>query len=219
MKNKSITTTLALALILGATGCSNQAVDLKKLPSDSAQVAPSTSSTDILSMYRGTSVDVNLVDDPDLLTANSELIIEGEITGFSKGREWQFGGPDNDSSYSTVMAVKVSKVFKGSQNVSGETIFVENFLAPDVTVNELNQKMVGYECGLFLLGAATSGYDGLVDAEAGRPAGQPLWVSGAQTFVVQDKSKQQVVWPRLDEVRQGVLAEAMPGGSLAPLTE
>jgi hypothetical protein len=87
-----------------------------------------------------------------------------------------------------------------------------------VTIESLNSNLVGLKCGLFLIPAADDGYAALVDADSGRPLGEPLWVSGAQTFVVQDKTNQQVVWPQLDEVRKGDLNDAMPGGSLTPLT-
>lgn len=219
MKNQKISAlTVAIALALGLSGCGVQSGSTIQ-DQAGAQYVPSESSKVILGMYRGTSADVNLVDDPDLLTSQSQVIVEGEITGFATGREWQFGGPKNESSYSIVMAVRVSTIFKGADHVSSSTVYVEHFLSPDVTVETLNSSLVGYECGLFLVPAADEGYKSLVDSDAGRPAGQPLWVSGAQTFVVQDKTNSQVVWPQLDAVRQGTLAEAMPGGSLTPINE
>lgn len=213
-----IAATFTLSVVLGVTGCSNQSDTASALHREEALMNLSASSLDILEMYKGTSVDVNLVADPDLLTGQAKAVIEGEISKFARGREWQFGGPNNSSSYSTVMEVIVKKVYKGSMLAPGAKIYVEHFLAPDVTVESLNSNLVGFKCGLFLIPAADDGYAGLVDANEGRPLGEPLWVSGAQTFVVQDKTNQQVVWPQLDEVRQGDLNDAMPGGSLSPLT-
>lgn len=215
---KAIAVTLSLSAIFGVTGCTTQTGTADALHSEETRMTLSASSLDILGMYKGTSVDVNPVSDPDLLTGLAKAVIEGEILNFSIGREWQFGGPDNASSYSTIMEVRVTKVYKGTGLMPGSKVYVEHFLSPDVTFESLNTTMVGFKCGLFLIPAAGDGYAGLVDAQAGRPLGEPLWVSGAQTFVVQDKSNQQVVWPQLDEVRQGSLADAMPGGSLAPLT-
>jgi hypothetical protein len=213
---KGIAATFSLSVILGATGCSNQSDTANALHSEETLMNLSASSLNILGMYKGTSVDVNLVADPDLLTGQAKVIIEGEISSFSRGREWQFGGPDNASSFSTVMEVRVTKVYKGTGLMPGAKVYVEHFLAPDVTIESLNANLVAFKCGLFLIPAAADGYAGLVDAHAGRPLGEPLWVSGAQTFVVQDKTNQQVVWPRLDTVQVGRLEDAMPGGSLAP---
>jgi hypothetical protein len=215
---KAIAAAFALSLVLGVTGCSNQSDTANALHSEETRMNLSASSLDILGMYKGTSVDVNLVADPDLLTGQAKAVIEGEISSFSRGREWQFGGPDNASSYSTVMEVIVTKVYKGTGLMPGAKVYVEHFLALDVTIESLNSTLVGFKCGLFLIPAAADGYAALVDSHAGRPLGEPLWVSGAQTFVVQDKTNQQVVWPQLDEVRQGDLNDAMPGGSLTPLT-
>jgi hypothetical protein len=144
-------------------------------------------------MYRATSSDVNLVDDPDELTPKAELIVEGQIVGFSTGRHWQFGGEGTDPVTSTIMKVIVSKKFKGAPGYVNSTVYVEHFLAFDVDLNELNSSLVGYQCGLFLIEAAGAGTAGLLDPTGGRPLGQKLWVAGGQTFVVQDKSKTQVV--------------------------
>ena len=215
---KAIAATFALSLVLGVTGCSNQSDTANALHSEETRMTLSASSLDILGMYKGTSVDVNLVADPDLRAGQAKGVVEGEISSFSRGRGWQFGGPDNASSYPTSMEVIVAKVYKGTGLMSGAKVYVEHFLAPDVTIELLNSNLVGLKCGLFLIPAADDGYAAVVDAQAGRPLGEPLWVSGAQTFVVQDKTNQQVVWPQLDEVRNGDLNDAMPGGSLTPLT-
>jgi hypothetical protein len=216
LKNKFVTATVTLIFLLGGTGCTQQA----SLPDASHNATvladPSASSRDVLSMFRGASNDVDLVDDPDRLTAGNEVVLQGEIVGFTRGREWQFGGAGTEPMSSTVMEVRVTKAFKGSDKITGGTVYVEHFLAAGVTPDELNSKLVGYRCGLYLIKAADSGVAGLLDATAGRPEGEPLWVTGAQTFVVQDKTESEVVWPRLDTVLAGTLEDAMPGGSLAP---
>jgi hypothetical protein len=221
MKNKSFTALCALGLLVALTGCSHQAMPQESNQKVSAAVSPTGSSLGILNMYKVTSGDVQIVDDPDKLTSITDLILEGKIVGFSRGRHWLFGGEGTEPVVSTIMEVKVSKIFKGGDQVSSGTVYVEHFLSFDMSVNldELNASLAGYNCGLFLIEAAGAGYDTLLDPEAGRPAGQKLWIAGGQTFAVQDKTNNQVVWPALGEVMTGKLEDAMPGGSLAPDSE
>jgi hypothetical protein len=216
LNSKFATATISLILMLGGTGCTQQASVPDASHSSTVLSDPSASSRDVLSMFRGTSNDVDLVDDPDQLTAGNEVVIQGEIVGFARGREWQFGGAGTEPLLSTVMEVRVTKAFKGADKVTGGTVYVEHFLAAGVTPGELNTKLAGYQCGLYLIKAAGWGVPGLLDATAGRPEGEPLWVTGAQTFVVQDKTESEVVWPRLDTVQSGRLEDAMPGGWLSP---
>lgn len=221
MKIKVTTALCAISLLVAITGCSQQAQPSASDDKSSAALSPSSSAKEILSMYKGTSGDVQIADDPDKLTAITDLILEGEIVGFSRGRHWLFGGEGTEPVVSTIMEVKVSKIFKGADLVTSGTVYVEHFLSYDMSVNlnELNASLAGYNCGLFLIEAAGADHDALLDPEAGRPAGQKLWIAGGQTFAVQDKTNNQVVWPALGEVVTGKLEDAMPGGSLVPYSE
>lgn len=171
----------------------------------------------IFDLYRGFSVDYQRVSDPDLLVRDSTLVVHGEIIDAFWGRTWGIKGDAVADWKSITLSVKVDKVYSGDSSYFGKTIYLEQQVSSGVTPSEFKRVLVGTKTGLFLSPAASPTEPSLVqNALGGRPEGEPLWISGPQGFVIDGTNPKEVIWPILQDAEPGLLADALPGGSLVP---
>jgi hypothetical protein len=171
----------------------------------------------VFDLYRGTSFDYDLVSDPDMLAAGSKLVVEGVIQDAFWGRTWGIKGDQVADWKSITLAVRVDKVYAGDQTFASKTVYLEQQVSAGVTPGEFKKALIGAKAALFLIQAVGPDKASLVqDPLGGRPAGEPLWVSGPQGFAVSEPSSSEVIWPMLQDSETGQLSDALPGGSLAP---
>lgn len=186
----------------------------------SQQVSPQPSALasyraeDTLAAFSGVTIDYDPFGSPEALAAVSQVIVQGTVNGVREGRT---GTGFN----SIVLIVEVQKVANGELPQGNDgNIYLELSAGghPDPS----------YYTKAFPQGAAVVAYmrpapDGLpregIDVkienpEAGRPAGQSLYLpTGPQGLALQ-VGDEDVVWPLIGARAPGDISDTLPGGGL-----
>lgn len=130
-------------------------------------------------------VDYDHVGTPADLAARSELVVQGRIVRIDEGRTFGASATDPVASTSVVLVLAVEQVLAGSAPAGGD-VYVE-LPAPGQVTAEVFDRSVPKASGamLYLAPAATVADTAIVDPDAGRPAGQPLYQPvNPQGFVI-----------------------------------
>lgn len=164
-----------------------------------------------------------VVSSPGELAAESDLVAIGRFVRFQSGRTAETtNGSDGFQSTSTVMVLRDVHVVQGQLPSSTDgLLYVETSLGGEDGIPTDAAAALPAESEVLVYtrtawdGAKSRSYDSyLVNPDAGRPLGQPLYtVVGVQGLAIQ-AAGDVVVWPQLDRALPGTLKEASPSGSL-----
>jgi hypothetical protein len=186
-RNRSPIAALALVGLLLtaiAAGCGSDA-DTSSDEHNGAQV--SVGSVDgFADLFADNRTDYDHVDTPSDLAARSTLVVQGRIVQIDKGRTFGTSATDPVASSSIVLVFAVTQVLNGDTPAGGK-VYVE-LLPPGQNKAEVFDRSApkSSDAVLYLSPAATAADTAIVDPDAGRPAGQPLYQPvNPQGFVIE----------------------------------
>jgi hypothetical protein len=141
--------------------------------------SPDGSVSRFAELFRGQTADYNVAGTPVDLAARSDLVIQGHIDGFNPGRVHGTSASDPGALSTVTMRVSVDSTLKGAvpRGADGQ-IFIEMWPSGNAESSVLeaaapkDDPMLLY---LTELPAKLGPFDEIVDVDAGRPAGQPLF--------------------------------------------
>lgn len=146
----------------------------------------STDAEELADLLRGGwSADYEPAESPQDLASRSTLVVEGNLAGFIEGREV---GRGPGMARTITMVVDVDSAFLGN---APETVYVELPSPGNARAAEYDSPSEPFPVLLYLIPADRS--EDIVDADAGRPAGEPLYrpttpqgfIAGTESGVVQ----------------------------------
>jgi hypothetical protein len=183
----------ALALLAGLTvlvGCG------EPQRSEAQRSEPASARTDAVvefaALFGSYSADFDHLSTPAELTARSALVVQGKIARFDRGRTFGTSSADPVARRTVVMVLSVDRVLHGTLPVASRgSVYVE-LPAPGGLPLDAFQRTAprSSDAVLYLRTAATRADTALVDPDAGRPAGQPLYQpANPQGFVIEAGGK------------------------------
>jgi len=173
---------------------------------------------DFAALFGGYLVDYEPEKVPAALANKSLLVVQGRIARIDPGRTFGTSPTDPATEKSIVMAFTVQRVLHGSVPAgAGATVFVElpaPLSRPAADFDKAAPK--DRDAALYLMAAATKDDTGLVNPDAGRPIGQPLYKpTNPQSFVI-DSGDAVVQILETAELRGTELAQFLPGSTAFP---
>lgn len=130
--------------------------------------------------------DYDHVGTPAALAAGSKLVVQGRIVRIDEGRTFGTSATDPVATSRIVLVFAVDRVLSGGAPAGG-TVYVE-LPAPGRVAAEVFDRSAPKtsDAVLYLAPAATAADTAIVNPDAGRPAGQPLYQPvNPQGFVVE----------------------------------
>jgi hypothetical protein len=172
-----------------ATGCGS---DAGTAAQPAAADAPSaTGFAALFNSYRG---DYDLLDSPAALANRSTVVVQGRIDRIDQGRTFGTSATDPVARFSVVLVLNVDRVLHGT--LAGDKVYVE-LPAPRAIKADLFDRFAPKTSAtvLYLLPAATKANTAIVNPDAGRPAGQPLYqpINPQGFYIESDKSVVQIM--------------------------
>lgn len=180
--------------------------------------ASGTAVHDFAVLFDGYFVDYEPERSPAALADRSLLVVQGRIAHIGTGRTFGASATDPATETSIVMAFDVRQVLRGSlPGGAGGTVFVELPAPMSRPAAEFDHAAPrDRDAVLYLKAAATRDDTGLVDPDAGRPAGQPLYrPTNPQGFVI-DADGMVVQVLETTELRGAKLAHFLPDSTAFP---
>lgn len=189
---------------------------------DSDQAAHATAvpdADDVLVAFSGISFDYDAVETGADLAEISEAELTGTVRSVSEGRAATVVGTDDVLSQSIVVEIAPDQVFSGSDVQKLDSVYVKLGNAGNKSASAYADALpLGAHVMAYIEpawdGSARTGVDQeLQDPDAGRPAGEPLYMlTSPQGFAIA-ASSDDVVWPLLGEAREGDLNDFSPAGA------
>ncbi|WP_162907921.1 hypothetical protein [Allorhizocola rhizosphaerae] len=184
MSMSTVTRTVAGLLLAGllsgaAAGCGSDR--------DSGSTA-----ADFASLFKGYGADYTHVDTPAALADESALVVEGRIGKIEKGRTIGAAVDEPGASPTVVVAVTVTRTHRGALPAQAEgKVYVELSAPRGLNIGRYERAAPKHSTVLFYLAPAPPAIDfPVVDPDAGRPAGQPLYQPvSPQGFLIEDNRK------------------------------
>lgn len=185
----------------------------------SGAAVTSYSAQECVEQFAGIVYDYDPAPSPAALSEQSQLVVTGTIDRVQEGRLEIV--PENSSApgrSTTVLVLRDPHAVLGDLGEGGDGFVYIELSAPGLDAHPdgpcIGASVVAY-LGAASDGAPAEGVDvAIADPEAGRPAGQPLYIlAGPQALVLQC-DEETVVWPLIEERREGGLTETLPNGTL-----
>jgi hypothetical protein len=128
-------------------------------------------------LFKGYGADYTHVDTPAALADQSEIVVEGHIAKIAKGRTIGAAVTDPGASPTVVIAVTVARVHRGTlPDGANGTVYVEASAPRGRDLAMYDRAAPKQSPVLLFLTPAPPATDfPVVDPDAGRPAGQPLY--------------------------------------------
>lgn len=200
----------SVLLVTTLSACSNE------------EAPASYSAQQSVEQFAGIDYDYDPLASPAALAEQSQLVVTGTIDRVQEGRVEIV--PENDTipGISTIVLVlRDPKAVMGSVNeVTDGFVYIE---LPNPGGQQTDAYQKGLRAGSRVVaylgpasdGAPVEGVDtAIAEPEAGRPAGQALYIpAGPQALILQYENSA-VVWPLIGEERDGSLEDTLPGGKL-----
>ena len=183
--------TLAAALLTVLAGCGSDAgTDPGAGTGTAARPAQvgAGSVSSFAELFVGYDADYDHIGTPAALAARSKLVVQGRIARIDKGRTFGISATDPVAETRIVLVFTVDKVLNGGAlaGKAGGTVYVE-LPAPGGAAAEVFDRSAPKtsDAVLYLSPAATAADTAIVNPDAGRPAGQPLYQPvNPQGFVI-----------------------------------
>lgn len=169
-----------------------------------------------------TEVDYEAARTTEELASRSDLVVQGTIAGVEEGPTVRqpAGGGSASRLGTVILAVAVDETTLGELPDESDGVI---YLRVINSSGEFGHLDVAFPVGLpvvaYVVEIPELGREEEPDAyeilspDAGRPAGQPLWVPNIQGLITQGVDGE-LVWPLLHESEKGNLNETLPGGAL-----
>lgn len=169
-------------------------------------------------LFGGQAVDYDWERSPAALAGRSTLVVQGTIARIDKGRLFGTSADDPVIEPKNVMVLNVKRVLRGSLAAdANNTVYVElpaPMSRPAADFDRVAPKTA--DVVLYLVPAPAAGQTPLVDPDAGRPAGQPLYQPiNPQGFAV-DNGGSVVLVLELAEFKGAKLAQFLPDSAQFP---
>ena len=207
--NRFITTALVLGLSASFSGCSS------KLEA-TAQATSSGFVSQIADEIIHPSLDFQAASSPQILADVATTVFVGEVIGVRGTREWVSKSLQATYLKTTVFEVRVLSSRKGDLK-EGAVVLVEAMLSPKNSISALESRIKGSKVGVFSVAAK---FESETDIFKGdfilEPNTRFFTTTGPQGFVISNPDDANLYWPVLNDIEQGTLADAMPGGSVIP---
>ena len=182
---------LVAAAAAGLAGCGSDAGTAARPASASAPSAAGFAA--LFNSYRG---DYDQLDSPAALADRSTLVVQGRIDRIDQGRTFGTSATDPVARFSVVLVLNVDRVLHGTLAGDNDKVYVE-LPAPRAIKADLFDRSAPKTSAtvLYLLPAATKANTAIVDPNAGRPAGQPLYqpINPQGFFIESDEAVVQVM--------------------------
>ncbi len=193
---KRIVVLAAIGLLL--TGCSQQ------------NIAKELSISSRLAGYDGVSSDVMVIDPSELMDSSSEVFV-GEVIGGLISRVVSFPGNNTDLKI-VALQVKVSNVLAGS-SAAGEVRVVEIVPGTEIIAEDLHKLLAGRSVVFYAKVSSPDDSSRILTPPSS--ATSPLFqMSSPYGVIVSVPEEGKLVWPLITAVKNGVLVDALPGGSV-----
>lgn len=206
---KILCTTLVLGVSLSFSGCSSNLEAATKVSSSSfvSQIAKEVNHPGL---------DFQAASSPQALADLATTVFVGEVIGVRGTREWVSKSLQGTYLKTTVFEVRVFSSIKGGLN-QDDVVLVEAMLSPKNSNSALESRIKGLKVGVFSVAAK---FESETDIYKGdfilEPNTKFFTTTGPQGFVLSNPDDANLYWPVLNDVEQGTLADAMPGGSVIP---
>lgn len=193
-------------------------------PSGPSAAVPETSyrEDDTLAAFNGLWYDYDPMHSPDELAKLSEVVISGNVEGVRVGRTTTY--PKNDrikGSTTIVLAVTNLEAVRGKLPTGNEgSIYIELANPGQKDPAEYGKAFpAGSSVVAYLVqagdGRPREGVDVAIESpEAGRPAGQSLFLPANPQGISLQVDEREVVWPLIQAQKPGQIVDALPGGNL-----
>jgi len=219
---RSMLAVLAGSVILATalTGCANDT----STPSPAASAEPLSpySAQQSVEQFAGIEYDYDPAASPSALADQSSLVVMATIDRVQEGRLEIVPKSPNEPGISTIVVV-----LSDTEAVRGDLPAGNDGLLYVELPNPGQQEAGAYDGGL-RAGARVVAYlvpagDGeptddvdfaIAEPEAGRPAGQALFITAGPQGLILQYENEAVVWPLIGEQRDGNLEDTLPGGQL-----
>lgn len=181
-------------------------------PTTHSPVAFGPQTTKVMNFISDFSADYIPQATPDKLAATAQRVVEGTVVDFLPGRLWHLSGDEQHVMQSTVVKLRLSKTFKGTNS---EFLFVE-FKESYNSTTDMYKAMfpVGMKTLVFVEPAQVeNGPNFIFDNQTvnGMPAGQVLYrVVSPEAWQVEVQSEGNVVWPLLNKAKHETLSVEEP---------
>lgn len=219
---RSTLTALVGSMILATTISACAADTTTRIPEATAEAQSTYSAQQSVEQFRGIEFDYDPAPSPSALADQSGLVVTGTIERVQEGRvEIVPKSPKEPGISTIVLVVRESKAVLGSLPEGNDgLVYVE---LPNPGQQEAEAYEGGLRAGSRVVVYLVPAGDGkpredvdvaIADPDAGRPAGQALFItSGPQGLILQYENAP-VVWPLIGEQRDGSLEDTLPGGEL-----
>jgi hypothetical protein len=189
-RHRSPATALVLAglLLTGLAGCGS---DAGTSSDGDTRAQVSVGSVDgFADLFADHRADYDHIDTPAALADRSTLVVQGRIVRIDEGRNFGTSATDPVASSRIVLVFAVTQVLHGDAlaDTAGGKVYVE-LPAPGQVAAEVFDRSApkASDAVLYLAPAATAADTAIVDPDAGRPAGQPLYQpTNPQGLVIED---------------------------------
>ena len=217
-KRISTATASAAVCALLMVGCAATA----SVPVTGSQTGGSYSAEDTVAAFRGLSYDYSPVGSPNELAKLSKVVVSGTVAKVQVGRTEKFPGNDEaKGSTSIVLVLANAKAAAGELDAGDDgTIYIE-IPDPGHPDDDYYNKAfpVGASVVAYLLrapeGLPIEGSDvAIEDPNAGRPQGQPLYMTANPQGLAIQFGAEDIVWPLIGAQKPGRISETLPGGEL-----
>lgn len=195
-KMKKLFSVVAAALLL--SGCASQ---------NTTEATPESSK---IASIEGWAVDVLSVT-PQELEASSTEIFVGKVLDSLVSRRIAFPGEETSLEI-VALEIEVTSVIEGVTKV-GQVRTVELQPGTERIATVLRSALVGKEIAIY--SQASSEYENQgSNSELTTPSLATLQISSPYGVIVAVSSERKVIWPLLSELKDGLLADVLPGGSI-----
>ena len=206
---KILSTTLVIGISLSFSGCSSNLEAATKVTSSSFV-------SKIANEVIHPSLDFQAASSPQILADLATTVFVGEVIGVRGTREWVSKSLQATYLKTTVFEVRVLSSRKGDLK-EGAVVLVEAMLSPKNSISALESRIKGSKVGVFSVAAK---FESETDIFKGdfilEPNTRFFTTTGPQGFVISNPDDANLYWPVLNDIEQGTLADAMPGGSVIP---
>lgn len=207
--NRFIATALVLGLSGSFSGCSS------KLEA-TTEATSSGFVSQIADEVIHPSLDFQAASSPQILADVATTVFVGEVIGVKGTREWVSKSLQATYLKTTVFVVRVFSTIKGDLN-QGDVVLVEAMLSPQNSISTLQSRIKGSRVGVFSVAAQFESESDIYKSDFMLESNTKFFTTtGPQGFVISTPDDTNLYWPVLNDVEQGTLADAMPGGSVIP---
>ena len=192
-------------------------------PVEPVEPVTTYSARDCVDLLGVVTYDYDPVPSPSALAEQSRLVVTGMVDRVQEGRVEIVPGNENAPVGSTMVLVLRDPEAVLGDFSEGSDGFVYVELPAPPALQDADAYQDGPCTGASVVAYLTPASDGapvegvdiaIEDPQAGRPAGQALYIPAGPQALILQYDDEAVVWPLTGEKREGSLADTLPDGTL-----